>query len=372
MSRKNLCTNPSLETNLTGYTKVFTRSGITAGTIGRTNTIAAQSGTYYGFINVTGSATDSQGSSDLDIQFPAFPVTPGAVYLILTHLRHTGAGAVALIHVIWKNSVGTVISTGTGGYTALSTTAWDRKENQLTAPANAATATIQIWIDGLTETVQRSFRWDATLYELNAAIGATYFDGDSAGASWDGTAHASTSTLVTSVTVAPESITSQESWGQPAVVAQPVTLAPLSIASQEAWGAPAISPGSVTRAVVSIETQESWGLPFLGDAGLRLEPLSISSQEAWGQPALFLGPVSLSILSIVSKEEWGQFAVTLVGKTPPAFALMEFNANITVTTERVGAMVEVVTYHAEVNQDQLGATVEVEEYNARITAPRIP
>jgi len=193
MARRNLSTNPSLETSTTGHAVVFVRSGITVGAVSRSNTIAALSGTYYGFVNVTGAA-DSPNSSDFDIGFPTATVVAGQQYTASVYLRHSVAGIDANLVIEWRTSGGALISTSQGGYNVVASTSWSRHTVTATAPATATQARAVVWVDTVSDTASRSFRWDAVLVE-QAVNAGTYFDGSTAGATWDGTAHASTSTL---------------------------------------------------------------------------------------------------------------------------------------------------------------------------------
>jgi len=193
MARRNLSTNPSLEINTTGHAVVYVRSGITVGAVSRSSTIAAQVGTFYGFVNVNGAAA-SQTSNDFDLGLPVAAVTAGQQYTASVYLRHTVTGPTANLVIDWYTTGGTLISTSQGGYNAVSATAWGRHTVRATAPATATQGRAVVWVDNNTDTTTRSFRWDAHLFEQAATVG-TYFDGSTAGASWDGTAHASTSTL---------------------------------------------------------------------------------------------------------------------------------------------------------------------------------
>lgn len=224
MARTNACTNPSLEVATTGYSVAFVRSGITATSVSRSNTVAAQAGTWYGFVNVTGNGTQDPNSSDFDIACPGtFPVTPGQQYTISSHFRHTTTGAYTNIAVLWKNSSGTTLSTTQGGAGAgnTPTASWGRNSVTATAPANATQAAVQVWVYGITDSSTRSFRFDATLYEQGAL--GDYFDGDTAGASWSGTAHASTSTLAEAATEVSDRPTGTGSGGGRETLARGVT-----------------------------------------------------------------------------------------------------------------------------------------------------
>jgi hypothetical protein len=203
-AEKNLCPNPSVEANTTGYATAA-RSGITTTNPGRANSPhPAISGGSFGFANVTGDGSTSAGS-DVEVALPACAVTAGQTYTFQAEVRHSIIGAKLAWYVAWKNSAGAAVGTASqGAKQSLWVTEWVRYWHTATAPTGAVTAEPRFMLTSITDTSARSFKWDAVRYSQASSPG-DYFDGATAGASWDGVASNSTSTLdaVTAPTTTP-------------------------------------------------------------------------------------------------------------------------------------------------------------------------
>jgi hypothetical protein len=192
--RRNLSTNPSVETTASGYQIASTGSGVTATTLGRASTIPTPFGVQYLSTNVTGSGSASTTAPDIEISCPPVPVTAGQPYVFSTHSRHVVAGASLQWALRWENSGGTSLGTVTGDKLPLFVTVWARYQFAATAPAGAVRAVLAIRGWGFTDTAARSWRLDGFHHEQTAALGA-YFDGSTVGATWEAAANTSTSTV---------------------------------------------------------------------------------------------------------------------------------------------------------------------------------
>ncbi|MER7212455.1 hypothetical protein ABT340_35830 [Streptosporangium sp. NPDC000239] len=173
-TRRNLCTNPALSVDATGWGggAAPTRTAVT----GFVRPWAAEyaSGTF------ASSAATSTGA-----------VTVGATYTVSAYARsNTFQVNSGSIYIEWINGSGTGF-----GYPAAS---WSAPFNTVTrisvtavAPEGAVAA--RVIIDGINFPISPG-DFTAVLIEEAGTLDA-YFDGDSAGASWDGTAGLSSSTL---------------------------------------------------------------------------------------------------------------------------------------------------------------------------------
>ncbi|MEK7625725.1 MAG: hypothetical protein AAB423_00005, partial [Patescibacteria group bacterium] len=182
----NLEVNPSLETNLTGWTydpavgvpfnfsqtTSWSSSGTTAG---RYQVNAAGYGDVITSTGVNG-----------------FPVTVGTTYTGQAVLNVISAHSSGVqIRINWYDGSGALLSSSTSsaqtgtGVKNLSVTA--------VAPASSAYASFSLGVltPGANQDVQ--FYWDSVMLVANGAT-LDYFDGSIPGAVWNGTAHASTST----------------------------------------------------------------------------------------------------------------------------------------------------------------------------------
>jgi hypothetical protein len=195
--RRNLASNPSVETDTTGYALRSARTGITATIPGRSNNLATPCGTFYLSVSVTGNGTSDATNPDVEVSLPTMPVTAGLTYTWSAHSRHGVIGPVMQWAVQWQNDAGANLGTFVGAKSPLLPTVWARYVMTLTAPTGATKAVPWLRGFGFTATTLNSWRIDGLLYE-RGDIGP-YFDGSSSDAKWDGTANLSTSTLGTAV-----------------------------------------------------------------------------------------------------------------------------------------------------------------------------
>lgn len=179
----NLITNPSVETNATGWIADL-------GAIERTLS-AAKSGTY----KIHGYETSAWTFAATALT-PAFPVTPGKDYTGSIHVRAESGTVDTAAGIKFYDAAGAEVGVVSTGF-ASTGTAYVRKSVTATAPNDAATARVYASGRLLDQPAQANFYADAAM----ATEGATlypYFDGTTVDGSytyaWTGTAHGSTST----------------------------------------------------------------------------------------------------------------------------------------------------------------------------------
>lgn len=182
-TRTNLVTNPSFETNTTGW-------AVGLGTLTRSTTYA-YSGTYSALDTVT-------SAGDTNIIFGPITVTVGTVYSFSGYCRSSVARSTR-VYIAWYNG-GTFLSTSIGTTSTSSTTAFTRFSVSGTAPASANIAYVST--QNRFSQIGDLHYWDAFLLETGSSL-LPYFDGTYADTytgytlisqAWNGTANASTST----------------------------------------------------------------------------------------------------------------------------------------------------------------------------------
>lgn len=201
-TRINLATNPSAETNITGWTDSV---GLGGGTLARVTGVAIVGSASFR-LTFTDTATMGQETSAF------MPVTAGKSYVLMTrHRKHIGeAAADTRIQIVWFNAAGASVGTGPISPTVLDSDTWTAANLVATAPAGATKAKIRAYVDpaGGSSIGDRHYR-DAILFEQASTVG-DYFDGDTADEvdgwlatdrAWTGTAHASTSTETETLTL---------------------------------------------------------------------------------------------------------------------------------------------------------------------------
>lgn len=178
----NLIPNPSFETNSTGWSAVN----------GAITTTSAQA--YSG----TKSLQVTANSSGLVYVWPVpyITVTAGVTYSASGYVRSGTTARNTRIAMQWYNVSNGIISTVNGTLISGSTTDWIRIVFTGEAPAGAVAARVLFYVSGQSATAADVFYLDAVTMEEGSTV-SPYFDGASAGATWGGTAHASTSNLPT-------------------------------------------------------------------------------------------------------------------------------------------------------------------------------
>jgi hypothetical protein len=170
VARTNLCPNPSLANNATGWFGPGGWARVTGLT---------------GFTRTTGWAGTAAG----DPIGARGAVTGSAPYTYSAYVRAQNAGDVEA-QINWYNSLGNYVSTSTPQTFTLTANTVTRIWTTATAPPTAVTAGLVVF----TATSLGQLVWTQTLYEAGSIL-APWFDGSSAGASWTGTAGNSTSTI---------------------------------------------------------------------------------------------------------------------------------------------------------------------------------
>lgn len=198
--RKNLSSNPSLETSTAGY-GALVRPGLSGFLPELSTFIRAPGGLNLGYSFFTGDGTTSTGA-DAAVILPPPTVAPSTSYTFSIHLLYSILGTNVEIQVEWMNAGGSVISTSTSDRNNLLTYEWTRYWFTAISPSTAVSAAVSLRLRGIDETAQQYVLFDALLVEASSTLG-DYFDGSSEGAQWDGTEHLSTSTYASTATDAP-------------------------------------------------------------------------------------------------------------------------------------------------------------------------
>lgn len=188
VERTNLVTNPSFETNTTGWTAVL------GCTIAR-STAQAYAGTASLAVTMTGTGSAVAGQpSTLYV-----PATPGVSYVASAYVRAATVVRQMRVAVSFYDSAKALLSGGGYGLFVTNTTSdWTRvSSNVSVAPVGTAFVTVSVGV--ISPVVAGEVHYvDAVLLEQAVTIGS-YFDGSTTDTTdseyaWTGTAHASTST----------------------------------------------------------------------------------------------------------------------------------------------------------------------------------
>lgn len=202
MTRRNLCSNPSLETNNTGWSASGTSGGVTrqAGTWGV--------GSWYGRIQASSTTEPVIFFGLSTYVIAAVPDDRAFVSIKLRADNAGGEGKRAWIRVDWRDASNAVLGFESGPVIYLTSnpqTAYLLLSNH--APPNTASALIRIMFDGADGWVAgNQVGFDALDVRLNEAPD-TYFDGTFANARFEGTEHASPS-----IRVAPMAFANPKQW----------------------------------------------------------------------------------------------------------------------------------------------------------------
>lgn len=178
--RHNLCQNPACSVSIAGWDDTSGGAGVPVRITGLPTGVG-------GFPVSTGAHYATSGTF-LRTQLGA--VSPLTQYTLSVYVRPNALPANGNIYVEWTDSVGghtyssTAYTAAAGAVVRLALTA--------TSPGNAVTAAVIV--DGIGNFTVNPMDVTGALIEAAAAADA-YFDGDSPGATWDGTAGLSASTL---------------------------------------------------------------------------------------------------------------------------------------------------------------------------------
>lgn len=172
MSRQNLSPNPACGANVTGWA-----GGATP----------AQSGSVSGF-PVPSGAVYTAGTFQ---QTPTGAATPGVVYTGSVYVLSAGfPQSGKTLYLAFTRSVGGDDFSNTTSFSVPASTV---TRISITATAPASTTGMYLVLDAM-NAASATITLSANLMEAAPALD-TYFDGNTGGASWDGTANNSTSTL---------------------------------------------------------------------------------------------------------------------------------------------------------------------------------
>ena len=203
----NLCTNPSFQTNTTGWTIWAGTGG--AATLSRP-TSGGKEGAAYGRATwTTAASVPSAGLYTANV-----PLSGGARYTFAAWMRSSLAQKVN-VGVEWKTSADAANGSNNGTVVTLAANTWTRVSLTATAPANTAKGNVTFYgaVGGTNWSVGSTLDVDGVTIVLNQntpGIDYTaYFDGSSTatadyGYAWTGTAHASTSTRTALVDRSPD------------------------------------------------------------------------------------------------------------------------------------------------------------------------
>lgn len=180
-TRHNLCPNPSAELGITGWTH---RSPTNPAIVS-----VSQAGTgFVGTKSVTATAT-AAGTGGVVLPVGG-GVVAGSTYTVSVYAKGPAAGLTFNPFVDWLDASGNYISTS-AGTPVFTGTSWARLSVSATAPAGAVSVRPFATTGGMI--IGDVVQYDAALYEVAAL--ASYFDGDTIGAVWDGQEDNSTSSL---------------------------------------------------------------------------------------------------------------------------------------------------------------------------------
>ncbi len=175
--RQNLCTNPSFETNASSW------FGISAPTTSVVSEQTPPIGSRCLRV-VTDGSSSAEGVFCLTSSVAARDTVTGSAWV------KAPAGALMRLRLEEEGGLSTQTFTGTG--------AWQRIGVTRTLASAPGYAQLSVILNG---SATITYYVDGCLLEKSATMGS-YFDGDSADARWDGTAHASKSTLTVTAPVA--------------------------------------------------------------------------------------------------------------------------------------------------------------------------
>lgn len=181
--RTNLVTNPSFETNTTGWNGNSTSAFVVS-------TAQAFSGTSSALLT-------SNGGAAFGIARITTGIVAGSTYTASAYVRDVNSAVQYRWVISWLDSGGATLSTATGGSTTVSSSSWTRVLFTGAAPTGATQALLRIYSVNTPVSGTQAY-FDAVQIEVSASA-LDYFDGSTTSVgdiayTWTGTANASTST----------------------------------------------------------------------------------------------------------------------------------------------------------------------------------
>lgn len=182
-TRVNLIPNPSFESNTTGWTAAAPAS-------------LARSTAQAWIGSASAALTYGSSTSPLTTKIDGslVPVTVGVRYTASCYMRANTTSRTCRIHINWHsaNTAASQIDSQMSAAFTDSNATWTRVSTSGTAPAGATHASVSIYAASAAS--GEIHYVDAVLFEAATGV-SPYFDGTSTGASWSGSAHASTSSM---------------------------------------------------------------------------------------------------------------------------------------------------------------------------------
>lgn len=281
MTRHNLSPNPAAKNDVTGWSGGASPSRVT-GLSSTVRTTGAQwtSGTFQ---------TTPFGAASPGVEYTV------SVYVLTASFDQSNRD----LYVNFSRSAGGDTQPSS---VKVSLTAGTWSRVSITATSPALTTGVGVLLDGINAGVS-AVTMTGMLAEAAGAVD-TYFDGDTASASWDGTDGNSASTLNDAQSIAPNSLTVPVVLGSPAV-SQSLSVAPSSLTVPVALGAPALSQ-SLTIAPSSLVVPVALGSPSAAmvQPGFAISPDTLVVPVILGEPSLSFttGPGSWTQLSSIARE----------------------------------------------------------------------
>lgn len=214
----NLVTNPSVEIDATGYAVIPGTGGVATGF----DTSFGQSiaGTFSYRVQWSTATTAVSGGA----KYSSVTVAVGESYDTMVYVSANKVQRV-LVTVRFRDAALTSVGTVVGTQTVLpSVSATKLLVSGAVAPATATTMDIEVTAvagtSGTNWAVNDWLQLDALMVNVSSAVSPTYFDGDTPGAAWTLTPHASTSIKYVGRQTATVTATSANVYNLPPVQAQ--------------------------------------------------------------------------------------------------------------------------------------------------------
>lgn len=163
--RMNMISNPSFETNTTGWTG-------TNASLSRQTAPTPQSGS--GLLQVQANVPSSTAAAGTATGTSGIPVAPSTAYILSAYARSQSNSRTVTVQIDWYNAAGTFLSSTSTTGVATSTTAWTRYSTTGTSPATAAFARAFIQFNSILNAGENHYV-DAVLLERGSTLN-TYLD----------------------------------------------------------------------------------------------------------------------------------------------------------------------------------------------------